>query len=183
METTILGGLVTFAAATTLVGCTADIPTFDDDPKQELCGGAVCFAPEHVAVREWADGDVVVAAWADTGGCDLPRAGRLPVGGHAITIELKHARPGARLPIVAHDQPFDPNEGCALVHAIRVDAATGRALADEEGVSGEATVLDIDENSGALRVRVRARFSSGVSSETLVDVAGWPGCAAPAAVH
>jgi hypothetical protein len=72
------------------------------------------------------------------------------------------------------------NDGYVHVRALRVDSATGRAVADEEGMSGEATVLDLDESSSSVRVRVRARWSSGVTTETLLDVSGWPRCVPPA---
>ncbi len=164
-------------------GCAAEIPVFDDDPRPELCGGAVCFAPDHVAVRHWGDGEVTVAAWrggsgavTSGSGCELPRSGEEPIPGQAIVLELKNARPGDRVPIVAHEHAYELDVPHAVVRALRVDPETGRALADEEGVSGEATILDLDAREGRLRVRIRARWSSGVSGELLLDLDGWQGC-------
>lgn len=179
-----------------VLGCTAEIPQFDDDPQPEVCGGAVCFPPDHLQVRHWGDGEVELAAWRSDraeGGpatCELPRAGRDPIPGMAIVVELHRARPGARVPVVsaAHVQAGQTSEGAendpsdepyALVRAIRVDRLTGRALAEEEGVAGEITVLDLDSAAGRLRVRIRARWSSGVSGEQVLDVEGWPACTAP----
>lgn len=166
-----------------LSGCTAEIPQFDDDPRPEVCGGAVCFAPDHVNVTHWADGEVRMAAWridpdATEPTCELPRSGRQSIPGQAVVIELHHARAGQRVPVVPQHQSADDPEPHATVRAVRVEPATGRALADEEGVSGEVTVLDLSPATGRFRVRVRARWSSGVSGEQLFDVEGWPGCAA-----
>lgn len=166
-----------------LVGCTAEIPQFDDDPRPEVCGGAVCFPPDHVNVRHWGDGEVTMAAWrldpaSNVVTCDLPRAGKQAIAGQAVVVELFHARAGARVPVLPHEQAEQTDEPHATVRAVRVDTATGRALADEEGVSGEVTVLDLDPSHGRFRVRVRARWSSGVSGEQVFDVEGWPGCAA-----
>ncbi|MBI2393551.1 MAG: hypothetical protein HYV09_28485 [Deltaproteobacteria bacterium] len=176
-----------------VLGCTAEIPQFDDDPRPEVCGGAVCFPPDHVQVRHWGDGEVELAAWrgdraeGEPVTCELPRAGKQPIPGMAIVVELHRPRPGARLHVVsaaqvqanagaendASDEPYAP------VRAIRVDPLTGRALADEEGVAGEIVVLDLDSAAGRLRVRIRARWSSGISGEQVLDVEGWPACTAP----
>lgn len=166
-----------------LVGCTAEIPQFDDDPRPEVCGGAVCFPPDHLEVRHWGDGEVTLAAWridpaANVATCELPRPGKKAIPGQAIVLELHHARAGARVPVITHEQAEQSEEPFATLHALRVDPATGRALADEEGVSGEVTILDLDANQGLLRVRVRARWSSGVSGEQVFDLTGWTGCAA-----
>ncbi|MGZ3418316.1 MAG: hypothetical protein ACXWUG_04200 [Polyangiales bacterium] len=172
--------LVPPVLAAIAVGCSAEIPQFDDDPKPEVCGGAVCFPPDHVAVRRWGDGEISLAAWNGTGdSCLLPRSGKQPIPGHAVVIELTKPRPGSKLTVVPHDKQMDPGVSFARVRAVRVDPDTGRALADEEGVAGEATVLDLDENTGSVRVKIRARWSSGVTSETIVDVAGWPRCVPP----
>ncbi len=157
-------------------GCVAPIPQFDDDPRPEVCGGSVCFAPDHVTVRRWGDGEVTVAAWRGTRDCTLPLAGEQPIPGQAIVLELEGARPGARIPVLGRAQTELTQSPFAHVRSVRVDPETGRALADEEGVSGEATILDLDAREGRLRVRVRARWSSGVTSETLLDVEGWKGC-------
>lgn len=157
-------------------GCTAEIPSFDDDPRPEVCGGSVCFAPDYVSVRRWGDDEVTLAAWRGTPRCELPRAGQEPIPGHALILELKRPRPGARLPVVRHELDQQTEEPHACVRALRVDPESGKALADEEGVSGEVTILDIDSATGRLRVRVRARFSSGVSTEQVLDLDGWRGC-------
>ena len=156
--------------------CTAEIPTFDDDPKPEVCGGSVCFAPDYVSVRRWGDGEVTLAAWRGTPQCELPQTGPHPVAGHALIIHLVKPRPGVRLPVINHELSDVTEDAHATVHALRVDPQSGRALSDEEGVSGEVTVLDYDSSKGLLRIRVRARFSSGVSTEQTLDLAGWRGC-------
>lgn len=175
-------GLTTAVAASALAavtsGCTAEIPVFEtDDPQKEVCGGTVCFTPEHVAVRKWGAGHVSVAAWR-TGSCTLPRSGvageALP--GHGLVVELEGARPGARIPVVARNRTGEMEGPWITLQALRVDASTGRAWADEEAVAGEATVLDLDSARGLLRLRVKARWSSGVSSELLLDVSDWSPC-------
>lgn len=172
----LLGGL--FVAAPLASGCTAEIPIFEtDDPQKEVCGGTVCFTPEHVAVRKWGDGQVTVAAWR-TGSCTLPRAGVAgeAMPGHGVVVELHGGKPGARVPVVARARTADVDGPWITLHALRVDGQTGRAWADEEAVSGEATVLDLDSSRGLLRVRVLARWSSGVTSELLLDVGDWAAC-------
>lgn len=174
-----LAGLTALGAvALATAGCTAEIPVFEtDDPQKEVCGGTVCFTPEHVAVRKWGDGHVSVAAWR-TGSCTLPRSGvpgeALP--GHGVVVELEGARPGARVPVVARNRAASTEGPWITLHALRVDASTGRAWADEEAVAGEATVLDLDSSRGLLRLRVKARWSSGVSSELVLDVGDWAPC-------
>lgn len=160
--------------------CTAEIPNFDDDPRPEVCGGSVCFAPDYLSVRRWGDGELTVAAWRGGDRCELPRSGKDAIPGNALIVHLVKPRPGARLPVINHELeeqvPNDQSEGHATVHALRVDPETGRALADEEAVVGEVTVLDLDSATGRLRIRIRARFSSGVSNEQVLDVAGFRGC-------
>jgi hypothetical protein len=158
-------------------GCSAQVVSFEDDPLPEVCGGSICFAPEHLSVRRWGEGEVTLAAWAGTEQCQLPRTGEEPITGRALIVELDRPRPGARLPVITHERATTFEEPYATVRAVVVDRETGRALASEEGVSGEVTVLDIDSAEGRLRVRIRARWSSGVSGEQLLDVEGWPGCA------
>jgi hypothetical protein len=167
-------------AASLLTACSAEIPNFDEEPAPEVCGGSVCFAPEHLSVRRWGDGEVTLAAWRGTEGCELPRSGKEPVPGLAIVAELHGVRPGARVPVITHDR-VDTWEGpYAIARSVRVDPTTGRAMADEVAVSGEVAVLDYEPANGSLRIRIRARWSSGVSGEQLIDVAGWPGCVTPA---
>jgi hypothetical protein len=157
--------------------CTAEIPNFDDDPKPEVCGGSVCFAPDYLSVRHWGDGEVTLAAWRGTPQCELPSTSPpRPIAGHALIVRLVKPRPGARLPVINHELSDQTEEPHATIHALRVDPESGRALADEEGVAGEVTVLDYDSSKGLLRIRVRARYSSGVSSEQTLDIAGWRGC-------
>lgn len=168
------------AGAALLTACSAEIPNFDDDPAPEVCGGSVCFAPEHLAVRRWGDGEFTLAAWRGTEGCELPRSGREPIPGVAIVTEVHGARPGARVPVIPHGRVETWEGPYAIARAVRVDRATGRALADEEAVNGELTLLDYEPANGNLRLRIRARWSSGVSGEQLIDLSGWPGCTAPA---
>lgn len=167
------------AGAALLTACSAEIPNFDDDPAPEVCGGSVCFAPEHLTVRRWGDGEFTLAAWRGTDGCELPRSGRQPIPGLAIVTEVHGARAGARVPVIAHDR-VDGWEGpYALARSVRVDPETGRTMAEEEAVSGELTLLDYEPANGNVRLRIRARWSSGVTGEQLMDVAGWPGCTTP----
>jgi hypothetical protein len=170
------------AGAALLTACSAEIPNFDDDPAPEVCGGSVCFAPEHLAVRRWGDGEFTVAAWRGTNGCELPRSGtssRTPIPGLAIVAEVHGAHAGARVPVIPHDRAEEWEGPYAIARSVRVDPETGRALADEEAVMGEVTLLDYEPANGNLRMRIRARWSSGVSGEQLIDVAGWPGCTTP----
>ena len=161
----------------TTVGSDTNAPVADD---AELCGGAVCFSPTDVAVKHWGDGDVTIVAWrADERRCEVPHAGPEHAGGRAIELRLHEAKPGARLPIVSHAMvELAGNEPCATVRALRIGPQDGRPLADEETVSGEATVLDLDPHSGRVRVRVSAHWSSGVTRELLLDVDGPHACAA-----
>lgn len=78
--------------------------------------------------------------------------------------------------MVARKRTHEVDGPWITLHALRVDASTGRAWADEEAVAGEATVLDLDSAQGRLRLRVKARWSSGVSSELLLDVGDWSPC-------
>ena len=168
-----------FLGAVALAGCTAEIPVFDgDDPKQEICAGTVCFAPEHVAVRKWGEAHQTVAAWRGGKACDLPRAG-VPaeaIAGQSVVVELHGAKAGARVPVVSKSRRDEQEGPWVTLHALRVDAASGRAWADEEAIAGEATVLDLDSARGFLRIRVLAKWSSGVTSELLLDVSGGPPC-------
>lgn len=177
-------------------GCAADTVGLDvQETHAEVCGGAVCFQPTDVAVKHWGAGDLTVVAWrADDQGCVVPHGvtpgdasgttikGSTPVvshkGGTAIELRLHQAKPGARLPLVTH-QTADWAEGAfATARAFRIGDGDGRALADEETVSGEATILDLDERTGRVRVRLSGRWSSGVTGELLVDVDGPHQCAA-----
>jgi hypothetical protein len=162
--------------AALLTACSAEIPNFDDEPAPEVCGGSVCFAPEHLTVRRWGDGEVTLAAWRGTNSCELPRSGDEAIPGLAIIAELHGIRAGARVPVIAHERVESWEGPYAIARSVRVDEATGRAMADEEAVSGEVAVLDYEPSNGYLRVRIRARWSSGVSGEQLIDVSGWPGC-------
>lgn len=102
--------------------------------------------------------------------------------GTAIELKLHAATPGARLPMFsrAHAEDLAASAPWATARAIRVGKDDGRALADEEAVAGEATVLTLDPHTGRIRVRVKAKWSSGVSGEFLVDVDGPHGCDASA---
>jgi hypothetical protein len=159
-----------------LGGCTAEVWGLGEPDPPEVCGGAVCFTPAHVEVRRWGAGTVeVVAVRSDRPGCAMPSTGAEPTDGTAVLLRLESPRLGARLPIVPRDR-FDLAEGPrASAHAVRVHG--GRALADEESVSGEATVLELDPKTGRVLVRVRARWSSGVSGELLLAVDGPTPCA------
>lgn len=155
------------------LACVAEVSP-PQDPALRVCGGAVCFEPRAVAVRHWGAGEVTVGAWrGESDACAIPQVGDKPSGGMMIEVRLNGATPGARLPIVSRTthRNDDDRSATASVHALRIDGNSGRAMADEEAVSGDVTVLDIDETSGRVRVRVRARWSSGVHGELVLDVA------------
>lgn len=171
--------LLGFVAA----GCVAEVRGLDGSPAEDVCGGAVCFAPKDVAVKHWGDGEVTLLAFrAEDGGCVPPSDGDAPMAGTSIELVLHRPKPGARLPLLSHQEAesSDGSSGYATARALRISTANGktRALADEETVQGTATVLDIDAPSGRVRVRLEAKWSSGVSGELLLDVAGPHACAA-----
>ena len=165
-----------------LAACTAVVEP-PQDPAANVCGGAVCFEPQQVAVRHWGAGEITVAAWRGEGdACKAPQiaapqGGVAPAPGSMIEVRLASPKPGARLPIVSRRKVLDDQKEYAVVRAVRVDAR-GHAVADEEAVSGTATVLDVDSQSGRVRVRVRAHWSSGVDGELLLDVDGPKTCTA-----
>ena len=173
-------------------GCVADVQGLQDPaaPVAELCGGSVCFTPSDVAVKHWGDGEVTVVAWrADDLGCVPPQVGDAPRPGTAIELTLHRAHPGARIDVVPPPAPTtsdDPGTAAerdvswVSARALRVangDHGKSRHLADETTVSGQATILDLDAPTGRVRVRMRAQWSSGVTSETLLDVDGPHACA------
>jgi hypothetical protein len=159
-----------------LVGCTAELPTFDDDPRPEVCGGAICFAPDQVLL----DGDAHATRIRLTRGtgapCALPRAGVVSTGptraaapivpGIGIFVELPPGRAGARFSIAraSVDAP-----GAARVRATRVDRQ-GRPAADEEAVRGEVFVRAIDVATGRAHLEIHAIWSSGVEGRLVIDV-------------
>ena len=162
-------------------GCVAEVRGLDDTPAPEVCGGAVCFPPTDVAVKHWGDGEVTLVAFhAENGGCTPPSSGDVPEAGTSIELTLHRPTPGARIPVMSHQaaSSSDEEDAYATARAIRVSTSNGtaRALADEETVQGTATILDIDAPTGRVRVRVEAKWSSGVSSEMLLDVAGPHAC-------
>ena len=178
-------------------GCVASVDGIESEstPAAEACGGSVCFAPTDVAVKHWGDGDLTVVAWrADDLGCDVPHGPPAPaegpttkafgvIGGTAIEVELHAAKPGARLPLYTREHAKDVLLGektapWATAHAVRIGKSDGRALADEETVSGVATILDLDAKSGRVRVRLDAKWSSGVTSGLLFDIDGPHTCTA-----
>lgn len=174
--------LLGFVAA----GCVAEVKGFNEEPPaDEVCGGAVCFAPTDVSVKHWGDGEVTVQAFrAEDLGCVPPSQGDVPRAGSSIELTLHHPKPGARLPVVSHQEAQDAEADAAYATArvVRISTADGRvrALADEETVQGTATILDIDAPSGRVRVRLDAKWSSGVSGELLLDVPGPHACPAGA---
>jgi hypothetical protein len=176
-------------------GCAVDLGGVDDDrtAAPQACGGAICFDPTDVAVKHWGDGDVTVVAWrADDLGCVVPHGPQTSadgvtttksvdiVPGTAIELRLHDAKPGARLPVYTHESVEDrvTDGPWATARAIRIGKSDGRALADEETVNGIATILDIDETTGRVRVRLAAKWSSGVTGEMLLDVDGPHVCTA-----
>ena len=175
-------------------GCVASVEGLDTEQggAPEVCGGAVCFSPTDVAVKRWGDGDLTVVAWrAEDRGCEPPHgasgasegASTKSIGalaGTAIELRLHAPKPGARLPLYTRQRAKDEdtNAPWATARAVRIGKGDGRTLADEETVAGEATVLDLDPKTGRVRVRVNAKWSSGVSGELLLDVDGPHACTA-----
>ncbi len=168
-------------------GCVANVDGLSDDvsaatTKTEVCGGAVCLSPTDVSVRHWGDGELTVVAFhTEPASCAVPRIATTEhagIAGTAIELRLHGAKPGAHLPLVTRQRALDEDAGWVTARAIRVNSNDGRALADEETVSGEATILDLDEQTGRVRVRLNGKWSSGVSSELLIDVPGPHACPA-----
>ena len=179
-------------------GCAVQVDGLDTTPAPapQVCGGAVCFEPTDVAVKRWGAGDVTVVAWhADDLGCVPPHGPSASsetspapttqsvdtVSGTAIELQLHEAKPGARLPLYTREALKDRDEDgpWATARAVRIGKNDGRALADEETVAGIATILDLDETTGRVRVRLAAKWSSGVTGELLLDVDGPHACPAP----
>ena len=174
--------LLALASVTSLAACTAIVEP-PQDPPADVCGGAVCFEPQQVAVRHWGAGDVTLAAWRGSqDACKVPQLatpqhGVEPSGGSIIEVRLIDPKPGVRLPIVSRHRLDDDTRDVAVVRAVRVDEH-GNAATDEEALSGTATVLEVDSPTGRVRVRVRAHWSSGVDGEFLFDVNGPKDCGA-----
>jgi hypothetical protein len=186
-------------------GCTAYVDSSGNDfaiePAPPVCGGAVCFDATQTTVKHWGDGDVTLVTFrADDLGCEEPHLGTAPANdpslpaddpsgtvksategpfksGRVIELRLRHPKPGARLPVVSQDAANDSEEGYVTARALRI-GPDGRAMASEETVSGEATVLDLDPRSGRVKVRVEAKWSSGVSGELVLDIDGPHECKA-----
>lgn len=180
-------------------GCAMNADTsgtaFAAEPAPEVCGGAVCFESTHTTVSHWGAGEVTVVAFrADDLGCDAPHVsvpapasdhddGTQPKtesgafkAGRVIELKLHDAKQGARLPIVSHDVAKNAEEPCVTARALRV-GPDGRALASEETVSGEATVLELDPSTGRVLVQIDARWSSGVSGALRLEIDGPHACA------
>src|SRR4051812_8800395 len=180
-------------------GCAMNADTsgtaFAAEPVPEVCGGAVCFESTHTAVSHWGAGEVTLVAFrADDLGCEAPHVavaapandhdeGEQPQkasgtfkAGRMIELKLHEAKQGARLPIVSHDAATHADEPCVTARALRV-GADGRAMASEETVSGEATVLELDPNTGRVLVEIDARWSSGVSGALRLEIEGPRACA------
>ena len=170
------------SALSLVVGCGGPVEGLDDDsPAQQVCGGSVCFAPTDVSVEHWGDGEVTLLAFrAEDLACTPPSLGDAPIAGTSIEITLHRPQPGARLPLMSQEdaKQADGTQGFATAHAVRVSTSDGRAraAADEETVEGTATILDIDEPTGRVRVRLEAKWSSGVTGDLLLDVEGPHAC-------
>jgi hypothetical protein len=168
---------------------------FAAEPVAEVCGGAVCFEPTHASVSHWGAGEVTLVAFrADDLGCEAPHAtasmpvdgddhGTLPKStsegfksGRMIELKLHAPKEGARLPVVSHELASHAEEPCVTARALRV-GPDGRALASEETISGEATVLELDPHTGRVLVKIDARWSSGVSGELRMEIEGPKACA------
>jgi hypothetical protein len=169
---------------------------FADEPGEEVCGGAVCFESTHTSVSHWGAGEVTLVAYrADDLGCEAPHALVTPAAndtgdlaqprstsgsfksGRMIELKLHDAKQGARLPIVSHDLAAHADEPCVTARSLRV-GPDGRALATEETISGEATILELDPKTGRVLVKIDARWSSGVSGALRLEIDGPHACAA-----
>ncbi len=146
-------------------GCAAEFAPYPL-PEAPLCGGAVCFEPTDVRVQPLA-GDanaIVVTAWrASDAGCDVPHGGAQPLGGTAIEIVL-HDQPavGAPVPVVEAWLSKELKVPHVSARAYRIDAHDGRAVSDEEAMTGEATILELDPATRRVRIELTGRWSSGV---------------------
>ena len=191
-------GLVLVSSS--LAGCAAEFPAVSAEPRPLICGGAVCFEEGVERVASWGSGRIeILATPPEVDHCSATARAALSDDNHqgearptdritpterafvrGIRLVLHGATPGARLPVMASDQGASTSTAHATVHSWRLEAGSDRRLADEEAVSGDATILDVDETTGRIRVRVLARWSSGIHSELVLDIEGPTKCAAEA---
>jgi hypothetical protein len=155
-------------------GCTAQFAPYPL-PEAPLCAGAVCFEPTDVRVEPAnasANADaIVVTAWRATDdGCDLPHGGDRPLGGTVIEVVIRD-RPaiGARVPVVEAWQSDDLKAPHVSARAYRIDGHDGRAVSDEEAMTGEATILELDPATRRVRLELEGRWSSGVEGALLLE--------------
>lgn len=157
-------------------GCTAEFAPYPL-PEAPMCAGAVCFEPTDVRVEPanangGADVDaIVVTAWrASDAGCEVPHGGDHPLGGTVIEIVIR-AQPaiGARVPVVEAWESNDLKTPHVSARAYRIDGRDGRALSDEQAMTGEATILELDPAARRVRLQLTGRWTSGVEGALLLD--------------
>lgn len=153
-------------------GCAAEFAPYPL-PAAPPCAGAVCFEPTDVRVQASSaseSGDaIVVTAWrASDEGCDLPHGGEHPLGGTVIEVVIRDQPSlGTRVPVVEAWQSDDVRAPHVSARAYRIDGRDGRAVSDEEAMTGEATILELDPTTRRVRLELTGRWSSGVEG-TLV---------------
>jgi hypothetical protein len=62
----------------------------------------------------------------------------------------------------------------ATARSVRIESAHGRALADEEAVEGTVTLIARDAAGTRARVHIDAKWSSGISRGTDIELATAP---------
>jgi hypothetical protein len=188
-------------ASSLVAGCAQDVVMPEvASPGPMVCGGAVCFEEREQRVARWGSGRIdVIAVPIDVDDCSAsaraalssidPQTGEARDGDEIDPIELAFER-GIR--VVAHGAstgdvlPVESSEQGALdgqphvtAHAWRMDPATQTLVSDEEAVSGEAEILEVDETGGIVRMQVLATWTSGVRGDLSIDVEGPGQCADP----
>jgi hypothetical protein len=155
-------------------GCTAEFAPYPL-PEAPVCAGAVCFEPTDVRVEPAhanANADaIVVTAWrASDAGCEVPHGGDHPLGGTVIEIVIR-AQPaiGARVPVVEAWESSDLKTPHVSARAYRIDGRDGRAVSDEQAMTGEATILELDPAARRVRLQLTGRWSSGVEGALVLD--------------
>lgn len=155
-------------------GCAAEFAPYPL-PDAPLCAGAVCFEPTDVRVEPshgaGAANAIVVTAWrANDAGCEVPHGGDHPLGGTVIEIVIRE-RPaiGVRVPVVEAWESKDLKTPHVSARAYRIDGRDGRAVSDEEAMTGEATILELDPAARRVRLELDGRWSSGVEGALLLE--------------
>lgn len=188
------------AAASLAAGCAHDVVMPDVASGPMVCGGAVCFQERAQRVARWGAGRVdLLAVPTDVDDCSAsaeaalssinPATGEARDGDEIDPLELAFDRgvrvvahgatTGAVLPVESSEQGALDGQPHVTAHAWRLDPTTQTLVSDEEAVSGEAEILEIDETTGVVRMQVLATWTSGVRGDLTIDVEGASACAGP----